>query len=74
MDHGGEGGKHAISIETLLVWLRRGMPYAKEGDWASGAGFLLVPSWVIDWQANLTILNKHFGNRHTARQFALDEA
>jgi hypothetical protein len=31
-----------------------------------------VPSWVIDWQAKLTVLNKLFGNRHTARQLAIE--
>ena len=62
-----------LSVETLVIWLRSGMPYAREGDWATGAGFVLVPSWVIDWQAKLTVLNKLYGNLHTTRRLALDE-
>jgi hypothetical protein len=61
-----------LTAETLLIWLRSGMPYSREGDWATGAGFLLVPSWVIDWQAKLMVLNKLFGNTHTTRQLALE--
>ena len=60
-----------LTVQTLLVWLRSGMPYAKEGDWATGADFVLVPSWVIDYQAKLTVFNKLFGDQHTARQLAL---
>jgi hypothetical protein len=63
-----------LTVETVVIWLRSGMPYAREGDWATGAGFVLVPSWVIDWQAKLTVLNKLFGDQHTARQLAIDEA
>jgi hypothetical protein len=61
-----------LTIETLVIWLRSGMPYAKEGNWVTGAGFVLVPSWVIDWQAKLTVLNKLFGNKHTERQLGVE--
>jgi hypothetical protein len=61
-----------LTIETLVIWLRSGMPYAREGDWATGTGFVLVPSWVIDWQAKLTVLNKLFGNKLTARQLGVE--
>jgi hypothetical protein len=61
-----------LSVETLVIWLRSGMPYANEGNLVTGAGFVLVPSWVIDWQAKLTVLNKLFGNKHTARQLGVE--
>ena len=31
--------------EALLTWLRAGMPFAKEGDWETGDGFVLVAQW-----------------------------
>ena len=38
-----------VEADAVLTWLRAGMPYAKEGDWETGEGFLLRPSWIIDW-------------------------
>jgi hypothetical protein len=39
---------------NIIVWLRAGLPYAVEGDWASGRGFVLRPSWVIEWIAAIS--------------------
>jgi hypothetical protein len=33
----------------VLLWLRAGLPYIREGDWDSGEGFGFIASAVIDW-------------------------
>ena len=37
------------NVETILTWLRVGAPYVKEGCRQTGDGFVLRPSWIIDW-------------------------
>jgi hypothetical protein len=34
--------------DAVLVWLRAGMPYTTEGDWATGDGFWVAVPWVMD--------------------------
>src|SRR3954454_10380238 len=34
---------------AVLTWLRAGLPYAQEGDWHTGEGFLLRNAWTFDW-------------------------
>ena len=38
---------------VILKWLRAGMPFAQEGDWETGDGFVLVSHWVLDWTVGL---------------------
>lgn len=40
----------------VLMWLRAGLPYAEAGDFATGQGFKLVPSWTIDWLSAIRAL------------------
>ena len=43
-----------VDTQSVLLWLRAGMPYVKEGDFETGAGFRLRPSWVLDWMLTLS--------------------
>ena len=39
------------SPQTLLLWLRSGCPYRREGNWDNGEGFVVRLSWLIEWSA-----------------------
>jgi hypothetical protein len=65
--HGERGQADALSLDetavligvdahSVLLWLRAGMPYVEEGDFETGAGFGLRPSWVLDWMLTLNIV------------------
>jgi hypothetical protein len=43
-----------VPERNIVAWLRAGLPYAVEGNWASGRGFVLRPSWVIEWIAAIS--------------------
>jgi len=57
--------------ETLLQWLRAGLPYVVEGDWESGTGFAFKPAWVLDWVMALSCLAKLTGDRNNAAKLRL---
>lgn len=38
-----------VEPEDVLTWLRAGCPYLTEGDWRTGAGFVLRFSWAAEW-------------------------
>jgi hypothetical protein len=50
--------------ETILTWLRAGMPHAVEGDWETGKGFGFRFAWVFDWKAML-VWPASLGTRRT---------
>jgi hypothetical protein len=54
--------------ETLLCWLRCGMPFVKAGSWETGDGFLLSPPWVFDWKMSLVCLAKFSGDPISAQK------
>src|SRR3954469_955723 len=35
--------EYRVTVETVLTWLRAGMPYVQAGDWRTGEGFVLRP-------------------------------
>jgi hypothetical protein len=40
---------YGFTCVDALVWLRAGLPYAGEGDWETGEGFVLDTAWTFDW-------------------------
>ena len=69
-----EGAAEAlrVPVERVVLWLRCGCPYVARGDFATGKGFRLCPSWVIEWVAMAGALVDRCGNRDVARQLGLD--
>jgi hypothetical protein len=45
-----------VTCETVLVWLRAGMPCRERGCFETGDGFKLVPCWTFDWVSSLSAL------------------
>ena len=43
-----------VTCDTVLVWLRAGMPCRERGCYETGDGFRLVPSWAFDWIGSLS--------------------
>jgi hypothetical protein len=37
--------------QVILRWLRAGCPYAVEGNWRSGEGFVVRLIWLMEWSA-----------------------
>src|SRR5262249_13255436 len=35
--------------ETVLIWMRVGMPYASQGNWRTGEGFSIRPPHALEW-------------------------
>jgi hypothetical protein len=35
--------------ETILIWLRVGMPYVSQGNWRTGEGFSIRLHHAIEW-------------------------
>jgi hypothetical protein len=68
-----EGAAEALGVPVarVLLWLRCGCPYLTPGDFATGAGFRLRPSWVIEWVAMASALADRCGKRDVARQLGL---
>ena len=60
-----------VSRETVLGWLRAGMPYRERGCFDTGEGFKLVLSWVIDWTFALNMLVRAFGDHQGRRELRL---
>lgn len=57
---------------AVLTWLRAGMPFAIEGDWESGEGFVLICHWMIDWGRWATTWAEESGDHVSARELRLD--
>lgn len=60
-----------VSRETVLGWLRAGMPYREGGCFETGEGFKLVLSWVIDWTFALNMLARVLGDHQGRRELGL---
>jgi hypothetical protein len=58
--------------DAVLVWLRAGMPYTTEGDWATGDGFWVAVPWVMDWGVHATARAESSGDWATGRELRLD--
>ncbi|WP_147377643.1 hypothetical protein [Mesorhizobium waimense] len=56
---------------SVLTWLRAGCPYVERGDFETGAGFMLRPSWVIDWLVSASILARKTGDAVSAAKLQL---
>ncbi len=56
---------------AILTWLRAGMPYAEEGNWETGEGFVLVTHWVLDWALLLRLLADVTHDEPAARRLRL---
>ena len=63
-----------IPRDTLVTWLRCGMPYAKAGDFRTGDGFVLRSNWLFDWQIFLTVIAASAGWPPSARTLKIREA
>ncbi|MER8844031.1 MULTISPECIES: hypothetical protein [Mesorhizobium] len=50
-----------ITRDTMVTWLRCGMPYAVAGDFTTGEGFVLRSKWLLDWQIALTCIASAVG-------------
>jgi hypothetical protein len=57
---------------AVLTWLRAGLPYAVEGDWETGDGFVLVSHWVMDWGLWAAVRADQSGDNVSARALRLD--
>jgi hypothetical protein len=60
-----------VEPETVLTWLRAGMPFIKRGDFKTGEGFLLRPSWTLEWVALLSIVADVTGDDQAAQELCL---
>ena len=58
--------------DAVLVWLRAGAPFSREGDWTTGDGFWLVIPWLMDWGVHATARADASGDWATARELRLD--
>jgi hypothetical protein len=56
-----------VDADTLLTWLRAGLPYADEGDFETGQGFTFRSSHVFDWVAALNCLGGSDAERRKLR-------
>ena len=59
------------SVETVLLWLKAGLPYSAEGDWASGQGFRLKAHWALDWYVMTGVYARASGETEAARALRL---
>ncbi len=61
-----------VERAAVLTWLRAGAPYLLKGDFATGDGFALKPSWIVDWQFLMRAAIAHVGDRSHARALRLE--
>ncbi len=61
-----------VERETVVTWLRAGMPYVKAGNFETGIGFKLRPSWVIQWMVTLSMLSEISGNHRARKELRLE--
>lgn len=59
--------------ETVLTWLRAGMPYHQKGDWKTGKGFLIQVPQASDWITSKIWLCRLFEDRDVARRLGLED-
>ena len=62
----------AVDAETMLTWLRSGMPVLKEGNWETGGGFVIYCQYLFDHLFTLHFLTAHFADREAARILRVD--
>jgi hypothetical protein len=62
---------YGVTVETVLGWLRAGLPYAQEGNWRTGEGFVLRSAWTFDWILALVCLAECPGQKAPARELRL---
>ena len=56
-----------VDAETMLTWLRSGMPCLASGNWETGQGFLLSHRFMMDYVAVLDFLVTLFKDGEAAR-------
>jgi hypothetical protein len=61
-----------VPVERMLLWLRCGCPYHTRGDFATGRGFRLHPSWVVEWVALAGAFVDRCGRSDITRKIGLD--
>jgi hypothetical protein len=58
--------------ETVLVWIRAGMPYASMGNWKTGEAFFIRMPHAVDW---LVLVGAHidqWGDKAAASALRMD--
>lgn len=55
----------------VLNWLRAGMPYLVEGNWATGEGFRIPVRWAMDWQVLVSGYAAHSGQERLSKELGL---
>jgi len=63
--------EYNVPVQTVLTWLRAGLPYLQEGDWHTGEDFVLRPAWVFDWILALSCLTDCPGQKAWAQELRL---
>jgi hypothetical protein len=58
-----------IDADTLLTWLRSGLPFVDRGDFETGAGFTLRHGHVFDWVAAFMVIG---GSAADRRKLTID--
>lgn len=61
----------SVEPETVLQWLKAGMPFLTAGDWKTGEGFILCFGWAADWTAMLRGLCIHQNDPTSGRNLNL---
>jgi hypothetical protein len=56
-----------VDRDTLLTWLRAGLPYVQEGDFETGEGFTIRSTHVHDWLAGLMCVGGSDADRRKLR-------
>jgi hypothetical protein len=58
-----------VDRDTLLTWLRAGLPYVQEGDFETGEGFTFRSTHVFDWLSALICIS---GSEAEQRKLRID--
>jgi hypothetical protein len=60
-----------IERETLVTWLRAGLPYGEVGDFETGDGFILNTAWLVDWMILFQCLARASGDTPSVRKLQI---
>jgi hypothetical protein len=58
--------------ETILIWMRVGMPYASQGNWKTGEGFSIRLPHALEWLALVGAHLDAFGDKAAISALRLD--
>ena len=72
IDEAGEA--FGVPRDTLVTWLRCGMPYAVGGDFETGDGFVLRSKWLLDWLIALSVIAAAAGWPPAAKTLKIPDA